>query len=222
MSMFSLQSASAAMLCIAALCCPALAHAQEAVIAIDTPPDRLMVGEAYTFHVRVVNRSDRTVPLAVEFAAPDGDVSLQDVGIARAAADGATIARRTDGDTDTAICGWGEWRAGETARCAFRLAATGSGVAPVVFAIRARNADSGEILASHVFRYTVRPGLYITDSLHYFDHGLRSQCSHLLGGEGWTQAYADCYGQARDRSDGPVFPVPGLPFGKQAADPVAR
>lgn len=209
------------MLCLAALCCPALARAQDAVIVIDAPPARLMVGEAYTFHVRVVNRTDRNVPLAVEFTAPDGNISLQDVGIARAASDGATIARRTDDDADTAICGWGEWHAGETARCAFRLAATGSGIAPVPFAIRARDAATGEILASHVFRYTVHPGRYITNSLHYFDHGLRSRCSHLLGDQGWTQAYADCYAQARDRSDGPVFAVPGLPLGKQAADPVA-
>jgi hypothetical protein len=75
-----------AMLCALALltvCLPVRADSASAVLSVDAPPARIMVGESYAFYINVKNVSGLKRPVAIHFTVRDGSIDLDDVGIAK-------------------------------------------------------------------------------------------------------------------------------------------
>jgi hypothetical protein len=194
---------------LAALAYPVSAYSASApvLLYIENPPSKVMVKESYAFYVNVKNVSGESLPISVHFSVRDGNIDLDDVGVAKE--DGVEITRiptiprqRTDLDTViTAVCGWGDLQPSGVAQCAFYVSAIGATLDKIPFVVTIRNTKLNTTLASYVLKYRVYPGKFITNYLRYWDNKLREPCLHIGGKDvGWTPEYGNCYSNQKMKS----------------------
>jgi hypothetical protein len=204
-----------------ACCWPPASNASESIrILVRDPPAGLTVGERYAFHTEVRNDTARPVRLSVEFTVRDGSVELDNVGIAKEIDAEVTIGRRpplprTGTDllsTSTAVCGWGTLAPRARARCGFYVSAVGITLSKIPFGLVARDQASGRILASHILRYRIEAGEYLTHYLGLRSARARERCAeHAPGGE-WTPAFAACFDGAERGLGPPAYPFTSKSF----------
>lgn len=154
---------------------PVRADPASAVLSVEAPPARIMVGESYAFYINVKNVSGFKRPIAIHFTVRDGSIDLDDVGIAKET--GGAIRRipplprkHTNLHTlSTAVCEWGELADSDTARCAFYISASAITLNKIPFVISVRDISTNHLLASHVMRYRVYAGDFPTKYLHVWN-----------------------------------------------------
>jgi hypothetical protein len=191
---------------------PALAAPPSALIFIENPPSKIMVGEQYAFYVRVQNISKKSLFPSIQFTIRDNNIDLDDVGIAKDTAVKITIIppqppqATNNTTTSTAVCEWGELKPDESAKCAFYISALGATIDKIPFVISARDVSTNETLASYIYNYRVLPGEYPTRYDHYRDSQIQKECAEFSK-TSWTPEFGACYSEAQRKAGKRSYPL---------------